>query len=292
MRCLAIVNSECLNRFTRSKAESFLKELESRLGAEVVLTEYKNHVYDILKKDDSFDTLLSCGGDGTTFEIINAIDFTKIKLAVVPIGSGNSLAHDLGINSLEKAIEAIETDRIKEIDVAETNFVIEGKSLHKYFLATAALAFFADVVEYANNHCKNLNSGLCYPAAATAKAFEMGVHRGDLVCDGIKAAGHEFTDILVNNTAHSANVHVFKEASLYDKRLNIWSARLTAAEQLLWNLSVMTKTYFYCPGLTESAKHIILKLEEPAKIMLDGEVFGPVSLAEFNISKQDISVYS
>jgi len=44
-----------------------------------------------------FDTVIACGGDGTVNEALNGVLGTDVALGVVPLGSGNLLASDLGL---------------------------------------------------------------------------------------------------------------------------------------------------------------------------------------------------
>ena len=44
-----------------------------------------------------FDTVIACGGDGTVNEVLNGVLGSDVALGVVPLGSGNLLASDLGL---------------------------------------------------------------------------------------------------------------------------------------------------------------------------------------------------
>ncbi|MBQ3545021.1 MAG: YegS/Rv2252/BmrU family lipid kinase [Lachnospiraceae bacterium] len=81
-------------------------------------TQYEGHALklakDICKKKDEDKSLIIVGGDGTVNEVINGIndngieDFDKVKVGLIPAGSGNDFARGLGISGNE-------TDIIKEI---------------------------------------------------------------------------------------------------------------------------------------------------------------------------------
>jgi YegS/Rv2252/BmrU family lipid kinase len=44
-----------------------------------------------------FDTVLACGGDGTVHEVLQSLVGTDVALGVVPLGTANALASDLGL---------------------------------------------------------------------------------------------------------------------------------------------------------------------------------------------------
>lgn len=44
-----------------------------------------------------FDTILACGGDGTVHEIVQSLVGTDVSLGVIPLGTANALAADLGL---------------------------------------------------------------------------------------------------------------------------------------------------------------------------------------------------
>lgn len=66
--------------------------------------------------------LIVGGGDGTVLAAVTALNGKKIPLGIVPMGTFNSLARDLGIpTQWEEAVDALTRSRIREIDVARVN---------------------------------------------------------------------------------------------------------------------------------------------------------------------------
>ena len=91
---------------------------EAHIEFKAYETQYEGHALklarDICKKKDEDKSLIIVGGDRTVNEVINGIndngieDFKKIKVGLIPAGSGNDFARGLGIAGNE-------TDIIKEI---------------------------------------------------------------------------------------------------------------------------------------------------------------------------------
>lgn len=44
-----------------------------------------------------YDTVIACGGDGTVHEVLQGIVGSEAALGVIPLGTGNALANDLGL---------------------------------------------------------------------------------------------------------------------------------------------------------------------------------------------------
>ena len=45
------------------------------------------------------DTIIACGGDGTVHEILQSLVGTTVALGVVPLGTANALAANLGLHT-------------------------------------------------------------------------------------------------------------------------------------------------------------------------------------------------
>lgn len=79
----------------------------------------------LAKSSHSYDVIIAAGGDGTVNEVVNGImriTFTPVPvLGIIPLGTANLLADELGIseNPLE-ACEIILRGNIKEIDLGKT----------------------------------------------------------------------------------------------------------------------------------------------------------------------------
>src|SRR5580704_10867744 len=44
---------------------------------------------------DGCDTVFACGGDGTVHDVVQGLVGSNVALGVIPLGTANSLAHDL-----------------------------------------------------------------------------------------------------------------------------------------------------------------------------------------------------
>jgi YegS/Rv2252/BmrU family lipid kinase len=71
------------------------------------------------------DLVVAAGGEGAINEVVNGLReagaLERTTLAVVPTGTGNNFASNVGIDDVEAAFEAIDTGRRRRIDLGTAN---------------------------------------------------------------------------------------------------------------------------------------------------------------------------
>jgi YegS/Rv2252/BmrU family lipid kinase len=83
-----------------SEIESVLVLLrDAGVEANLTLTNSPAHAEESARQAvaDGCDAVFACGGDGTIHNIIQVLANTSVALAVLPMGTANALAHDLGL---------------------------------------------------------------------------------------------------------------------------------------------------------------------------------------------------
>lgn len=72
--------------------------------------------------NDGCDLVVAVGGDGTVNEAAQALVNSDTALGVIPTGSGNGYARNMGIPlRLEKALDLLTNHRFRKIDVGKVN---------------------------------------------------------------------------------------------------------------------------------------------------------------------------
>ncbi len=89
------------------------------------------------------DVIIACGGDGTISEVGQVLINNKIKLGIIPLGSGNGIAGHFKIsNNITKALEVVVGGSSKKMDVGRVDnryffsnigFGIEVEFIRHYF---------------------------------------------------------------------------------------------------------------------------------------------------------------
>jgi len=87
------------------------------------------------------DTVLVCGGDGTVHEILQALVGTPVALGVLPLGTANALAANLGVpRSPGKAIRALLHARPVSVPVGRIAFRgADGAENSRFFTVAAGI---------------------------------------------------------------------------------------------------------------------------------------------------------
>jgi YegS/Rv2252/BmrU family lipid kinase len=88
-----------------------------------------------------YDTVFACGGDGTVHETIQALVGTPVALGVVPLGTANALAQNLGLGrSPVKAARALLNANPVEVPVGRIFFREDnGAQAWRYFTVAAGV---------------------------------------------------------------------------------------------------------------------------------------------------------
>jgi diacylglycerol kinase family enzyme len=107
--------------------------------AKIMVMKNKNN--DLLMDEylDEFDpgTVVACGGDGTVNFVAGHILGKDINLGIIPLGSFNGMAYQVGIpNDIDEAMEIIKGDHVSRADVIRINS--EFNCLHLSDLGTNA----------------------------------------------------------------------------------------------------------------------------------------------------------
>lgn len=69
--------------------------------------------------ESSFDAVVAAGGDGTINEVVNGLAGRALPLGVIPLGTANVLAHEIGVGSdIARAVETILSGRRQPVAAA------------------------------------------------------------------------------------------------------------------------------------------------------------------------------
>ena len=105
------------------------------------------------------DAVFACGGDGTVFEILQGVAESTAMMGVIPLGTGNVLAHDLGLAARpERAAAQILDFEPRTISLGH----IQTAGRSRFFTVAAGVGVHAELLYRANARAKQRGGYLAY----------------------------------------------------------------------------------------------------------------------------------
>jgi diacylglycerol kinase (ATP) len=158
-----------------------LRELESALAvltgagvaAELVPTDSPAHAGEQARQavDSGCDTIFACGGDGTIHNVAQVLANSPVMLAILPMGTANALAHDLGLPlRITPAARAALTAVPRRVSLGRVEYRdLQGSPGSRYFVVAAGVGVDAHLFYKLHSGTK-LRMGM---AAYYAKAWNL-----------------------------------------------------------------------------------------------------------------------
>jgi diacylglycerol kinase (ATP) len=154
MKLLVVFNPKA----AMGRAEKLFPAIEDRLersgiDARFLITERKGHATELIARTDlsALDGLIAAGGDGSLFEVLNGLYQhpieSRIPLGLIPIGTGNAFARDLGLEpgDWKQGIDLIAGGELRRIDVGQVRTAKEKF----HFLNIIGMGFAVDAQQRA-----------------------------------------------------------------------------------------------------------------------------------------------
>ncbi len=143
--------------------------------------------------------VVAVGGDGTVSSVAHALVGTEVPLGIVPAGTGNLVARELGIPlDVTAAVKLIAGQhRLRKIDAME----IAGRT----YLLNAGVGINAEVIDRTSRLGKSLFGRSAYVGTAVWKVLQAKPQRLEITVDG-ETRTYEATDVLISNCGTLARV--------------------------------------------------------------------------------------
>jgi YegS/Rv2252/BmrU family lipid kinase len=157
--------------------------------------------------------VIAAGGDGTLNAVVRGLAGSNTALAILPTGTMNVFARELGIpfDNLASAFEVIERGFVREIDLFEAN--------KAPFVQMAGVGFDAKVIETTTWESKKALGPLAYLVAAVRVLGEHPPQMEVLCADGRRETG---VAVLAGNGAlYGGPFKFFRKASNQDSMLDV-----------------------------------------------------------------------
>lgn len=256
-------------------------DLREALGADVELVETTEDDpgagQTAAAVDAGTDIVVACGGDGTVRACLAPLSGRSTSLGIVPLGTGNLLAGNLGIASGLEAGRNIGQGSERRIDIGRVN----GEA----FAVMAGSGFDALMIRDADDTLKSRVGTAAYVVSAV-KHLRTGLVRTTVTIDGERWFEGRTTMVLVGNFgAVSGGLEVFPDAAPDDGKLDI--AVMSAATLRDW-MSIFWRLLRRRPQRMDLARRaqgssIVVEQDEARPYELDGEDRDPTRRLEFAV---------
>lgn len=295
-RWLAILNPAAGALIDHGRADALAQVLQRDLGLTVLRSTAPGQLASLARSSDAFDGLVAVGGDGTVAELVNGMDLRRQDLALLPAGTGNGLARDLGLRlpsrgrgldgfgpALAALASTLRQPRPSPIDLIELHYrrPSEVAWTRRLAVSTTALGYAAEVVSLAKGPlaplARRLPTGLRYPLAATLQVLRQRRLSLRFGLDDAPPSPFRASNLMVQSTAHAGNFRAFPAARPNDGRLTVLLADAGPLAQLRHNVAVLRQSYGYATAETQRATSASLQSERPLRLMVDGEVVDGVT---------------
>lgn len=141
---------------------------------------------------EGWDSVVAIGGDGTVAAIAHALVGTSVPLGIIPAGTGNLVARELGIPVDLQSAVALLTGRhtTRRIDAMRIN--------QRTYLLNAGVGINAEVIDKTSRLGKSLFGRSAYVGTAVWKVLKAKPQRMEIHVDG-KHMSFNATDIAISN---------------------------------------------------------------------------------------------
>jgi YegS/Rv2252/BmrU family lipid kinase len=228
--------------------------------------------------------VVAVGGDGTVNLTAQAVKYSGVLLAIIPLGSGNGFARQLGIPESSKAV----IDMLNTQDLHQEKVVDMGKTNNGSFINIAGIGFDASV---AHNFAALKKRGVVGYIISILKLYWKSKNETiDVIVDSQTQSLSGFMLNVANGTQWGNNFYIAPKAFLDDGQLDLVVVRKPRIHQILrFVLSLKNqKPHHLITYLRGKSIQIKLPIEMP--MHLDGEPAGITKELEIKVDTEAVKI--
>ena len=224
------------------------------------------------------EMVVAVGGDGTVSSAAHALIGGDVPLGIVPGGTGNLVARELGIPLDPAAAIALVsgTHNLRKIDAMK----IAGRT----YLLNAGVGVNAEVICETSRRGKSVFGRAAYVAAAVWKVIKAKSHRLEIAIDGVGRV-YDAADVLVSNFgALARGLHPNCPAiAVDDGSVDVCVACMKDGIEYPWyyfQRSLFPRRAVRVVHELSASRSVEIRSEKPLSVQADGDIIGatPVTI--------------
>ena len=218
--------------------------------------------------------VMAVGGDGTIKLVAQQLIGTAIPLGIIPAGSANGMAYELGLpNTVKEALDVVTNGIIKTIDLIRVND--KEISVHLSDMGLNAL-----VIKYYSMNRVRGKWG--YAKAIIRVLWQRQLIKTEILINGEKIFRSAFMIVIANARSYGTGAIINPYGDLSDGKFEV----IILKELSLWELLKMLLTHRpFDPEKTEilQTDEVNISIRKKAYFQIDGEYRGKVTAVKATI---------
>lgn len=233
--------------------------------------------------EEGFEKIVAAGGDGTINEVVNGLAGTNATLGLLPIGTMNVFATELGlpVNNLERCWNIVQGESTRAVDLPKAN--------QKFFVQLAGVGLDAQVVKETSAQLKRNFGPLSYLISAAQIAARKPPR---LLLESDQTPIKEGSFVLVGNgRLYGGPFPFFKHAVIDDGKLDVIVFKsLGYLEIIKYLQDVVFSSEIRVPEIEYfQTSRLRVESEQSVPVELDGELVGNCPV-EFTLEERSLRV--
>jgi len=219
----------------------------------------------------TFERVIAAGGDGTAHCVLNGLVGTGAALGIIPAGSGNDLAINLGIPRDVRAAAAFAlTAPARSIDLCR----IEPHS--RYFACIASFGIDSHANSVANQHRGPFRGTALYVWSLLVALAQFQPPEVVVTHDGGEYRGRIMLLAAANAASYGGGLRIAPAASVADGFIDLVAVRRMSRLKLLWHFpKIFSGSHVTVKEVTcIRSRRLHIDADRPLDIFADGEFAG------------------
>lgn len=213
------------------------------------------------------DAVVALGGDGTVNEVLNGLSGTDVPLGIIPVGTANDFARQVGIptNDVDHAMDVILRRKPRRIDTLELN--------GRRFLNVSTAGVGAETTAETPPEAKASLGALAYAISGVRKLADLSPQRAKFSGPGFELDAEFLVFAVGNARATGGGTEITPRASVTDGLLDLCVVEAMPRREFVRVVSRLRKG----EHLEDAGVHyrqlpwVRILGKEPITVNLDGE---------------------